>query len=106
MAGAMFETYIVSEIIKQYSNKGIDVRSRLAYYRDNNGREIDLMIIENGTIYPIEIKKSADPGKDALKNFSVLDKLPDHTGDGAVICLSAMPYPLDSKNKIIPIGMV
>ena len=106
MAGAMFETYVVSEIIKQYSNKGIDVRSRLAYYRDNNGREIDLMIIENGTIYPIEIKKSADPGKDALKNFSVLDKLPDHTGEGVVICLSTMPYPLDSKNKIIPIGMV
>lgn len=106
MAGAMFETYVVSEIIKEYSNKGIDVRSRLAYYRDNNGREIDLMIIENGTIYPIEIKKSADPGRDALKNFSVLEKLPDHIGEGAVICLSPLAYPLDSKNKVIPIGMI
>ncbi len=106
MAGAMFETYVVSEIIKEYSNKGIDVRSRLAYYRDNNGREIDLMIIENGTIYPIEIKKNADPGRDALKNFSVLEKLPDKIGEGAVICLSSQAYPLDSNNKVIPVGMI
>ena len=106
MAGAMFETYVVSEIIKEYTNKGIDVRSRLAYYRDSNGKEIDLMIIENGTIYPIEIKKSADPGKDALKNFSVLSSLPDKIGEGAVICLSSMAYPLDQKNRVVPIGMI
>ena len=64
------------------------------------------MIIENGTIYPIEIKKSADPGKDALKNFSVLDNLPDRIGEGAVICLSSISYPLDGRNKVIPIGMI
>ena len=75
MAGAMFETYIVSEIIKQYSNAGLDTRSRLCYYRDNNGKEIDLIIIENGKMHPIEIKKSADPGKDALKNFGILKSL-------------------------------
>lgn len=69
MAGAMFENYAVSEIIKGYANQGIDVRNRFCYYRDNNGREIDLMILENGRLYPIEIKKSADPGKSALKKF-------------------------------------
>lgn len=106
MAGAMFETYVVTEIIKEYTNKGIDVRSRLAYYRDNNGKEIDLMILENGTIYPIEIKKSADPGRDALKNFSVLESLPDRIGEGAVICLSSQLYPLDKKNRVVPIGMI
>lgn len=106
MAGAMFETYVVSELIKEYTNKGIDVRSRFAYYRDNNGKEIDLMIIENGIIYPIEIKKSADPGKEALKNFSVLDSLSEDIGNGAVICFSEMEYPLDRKNRIIPVGMI
>ncbi len=99
MAETMFETYVVSEIIKEYSNKGIDVRSRLAYNRDNNGKEIDLVIIENGTIYPIEIKKSADPGKDALKNFSVLNRLTEQVGEGAVICLASQPCPLDEKTR-------
>lgn len=106
MAGAMFETYVVSEIIKQYSNKGIDVRSRLAYYRDSNGKEIDLIILDNGILYPIEIKKAADPGKEALRNFNVLESLPNEIGEGAVICLASMIYPLDSKNRIVPIGAI
>lgn len=106
MAGAMFETYVVSEIIKGYANQGIDVRSRLCYYRDNNGREIDLMILENGRLYPIEIKKSADPGKSALKNFSILDALPDEIGEGAVICMTPVVIPLDEKNKLVPIRCI
>ncbi|MCM1123544.1 MAG: ATP-binding protein [Eubacterium sp.] len=106
MAGAMFENYVISEIIKGYVNHGIDVRSRLCYYRDNNGMEIDLMILDNGILYPIEIKKSADPGQSALKNFSVLNRLPEQTGEGAVICMTPMVIPLDVKNKLVPIGCV
>lgn len=106
MAGAMFENYVISEIIKGYVNCGIDVRSRLVYYRDNNGKEIDLMILENGKIYPVEIKKSADPGKGALKNFSVLSSLQEEIGDGAVLCMSSMVIPLDSNNKIVPIKCI
>lgn len=106
MAGAMFENYVISEIIKGYVNHGIDVRSRLCYYRDNNGKEIDLMILENNKVYPIEIKKSADPGKDALKNFSVLDSLSEEVGEGAVICMTPMVIPLDEKNKMVPISCI
>ena len=106
MAGAMFENYVISEIIKSYANNGIDTRSRLTYYRDNNGKEIDLMIIENGKLYPIEIKKNADPGKDALKNFSVLGSLKEEIGEGAVLCMSSSVIPLDSLNKLIPIKAI
>lgn len=106
MAGAMFETYVVSEIIKGYANHGIDVRSRLCYYRDNNGGEIDLIILENGRLYPIEIKKSADPGKAALKNFGVLEHLPEEIGEGAVLCMTPMVIPLDAKNRLVPIRSV
>lgn len=106
MAGAMFENYVISEIIKSYANQGIDVRSRLCYYRDNNGKEIDLMILENGKVYPVEIKKSTDPGKNALKNFSILNSLAEETGEGAVICMTSMVIPLDEKNKLIPVAYV
>ena len=106
MAGAFFETYVVSEIVKQYSNAGIDVRGRFSYYRDNNGREIDLIIAENGTLYPVEIKKTAEPGKDAIRNFDVLDDMPDRRGPGAVICLSPIPYPIDDANMAVPIGAI
>ena len=106
MAGAMFETYVITEILKQYANHGIDLRSRFAYYRDGNGKEIDLMILENDTIYPIEIKKNADPGREALKNFGVLKSLSRNIGPGAVICLSSQLYPLDQYNQVVPLSMI
>ena len=106
MAGAMFETYVVAELVKQYCNKGLDVRSRFSYYRDNNGSEIDLLITDNGITYPVEIKKSADPGNSALKNFKVLSALNINAGEGAVVCLSALSYPLDDRNKIVPVGQI
>ena len=106
MAGSMFENYVISEIIKGYANNGISIRSRLAYYRDNNGKEIDLLSLDNGKIYPVEIKKSADPGKSSIKNFSVLSSLSEETGEGAVLCMSNMTIPIDSMNKIIPIKAI
>lgn len=106
MAGAMFENYVISEIIKGYANHGIDTRSRFCYYRDNNGKEIDLMILENGKLYPVEIKKSADPGKNALKNFSILGSLSENIGEGAVICMTSMVVPLDDKNKLVPLKCI
>ncbi len=96
----------MSEIIKSYANHGIDTRSRLCYYRDNNGKEIDLIILENGRLYPVEIKKSADPGRDALKNFNVLSALSMDVGEGAVICMTPIVIALDEKNKLVPIKCI
>lgn len=64
----------MSEIIKSFTNNGIDPRLRLFYYRDSNGKEIDLLIIYDNKVYPIEIKKSANPRKIAFKNFGIVNK--------------------------------
>lgn len=89
--GAFFETFIVNEIIKSYSNKGKDYSKRVFYYNgkdknkivtNKNGEEviyniqseIDLIIEENGILYPIEIKKKDMPSINDAKNFNVLDK--------------------------------
>ena len=104
MAGPMFETWVVAEIVKSYANAGLDTRNRFCWYRDNNGREIDLMILHDGKIHPIEIKKSADPGSGALKHFGALSALREEVGEGAVICLSREVIPLDRQNRILPAG--
>ncbi|MBR4489828.1 ATP-binding protein [bacterium] len=107
MSGAMFETYVVSEIIKSYANAGVDVRSRLCYYRDNNSKEIDLLIVQNGKIFPIEIKKSANPGRESLKNFNVIHDLSNfEVGKGCILCMAASTLPLDSMNSLIPIDAI
>ena len=100
MAGNFFENFVIVEIIKSYYNAG-ELRPPIYFYRDKDKREIDLIIEQNGKLYPIEIKKSANPSKDMIENFKVLDKVKE-VGEGAIICMYNRIYNLDEKNKVIP----
>lgn len=105
-SGAIFETYIISEIIKSYSNNGIDPKRYLYFYRDSNQKEIDLLIINNNTVYPVEIKKSSNPGISAIKNFNVIDKFNMNKGNGIVLCLCRDINALDNNNYLVPIEYI
>lgn len=104
--GPIFETYVITEIIKSYANQGMNARKYLYYYRDNNGKEIDLIIVYNNTVYPIEIKKSANPKVDAIKNFKVIEKFGMKIGNGGVICMKDNLFPIDENNNYIPIELI
>ena len=56
MNGAFFENNVVTEIIKTYIHNG--KRLNVYFYRDRDKKEVDLLIEENDTLYPIEIKKN------------------------------------------------
>ena len=70
-SGQFFETFVVSEIIKSYYNQGI-IEPPLYFYRDTNQKEIDLIIADGNTLYPVEIKTTATPTKKMAKSFEVL----------------------------------
>ena len=100
MSGPIFETFTVSEILKSFSNEGLDYRHYVSYYRGRdrkkakeNGElqeaemEIDLIIEENGILYPIEIKKNTHAKAIMASAFTALDQIPGKKrGMGAVIC--------------------
>lgn len=116
MAGAFFESWVFSEIYKSYLNAGKE--PPLYYYRDKDKKEIDILIMQNGTLYPIEIKKSASPGTQAIKNFKVLNSLTEperfgllgqykmNIGEGAVICMAGNLLPIDEKNWYVPVWVI
>ena len=93
VAGNMFETFVVSEILKSYTNEGKDYKFNIFYYRgkDKNSsieNEIDLIIEENGVLYPIEIKMSGNPKACMGATHPVLDKITDKSrGLGVILCL-------------------
>ena len=58
MAGSLFETFVYSEIVKSFINAGKELNN-IYYYRDKQKNEIDLIIEDNDTLYPVEIKMSA-----------------------------------------------
>ena len=103
-AGRYFESYVVSEIIKNYDNKGIKLD--ITHFRCKEDEEIDLIIRKNNTLYPIEIKKTASPKKEMIKNFKFLEKEGVKVGKGGIICNYDKLMKLDENNYIIPISSV
>ena len=93
VAGSVFETFVVSEILKSYSNEGRDYRFSIFYYRGKDKRtscenEIDLVIQEDGVLYPIEIKMTGNPKASMGAANPVLDKIQDRRrGLGVILCL-------------------
>jgi predicted AAA+ superfamily ATPase len=104
MGGAIFETYAVSEIYKNYLNAG--KRPPIYYYRDTDQNEIDIIIEANGMLHPFEIKKSAAPGRESIRHFSILAKTQKEIGPGGVICMADSVYPIDAKNCYIPVWLL
>lgn len=103
-AGSFLETFIISEIIKSYDNNAIPLD--ISFFRNKETEEIDLIITKNGKVYPLEIKKTANPSRTMLKNFKYLEKANVKLGKGGLICLYDKLIPLDDYNYYIPIGSV
>lgn len=106
MKGHMFETFVLSEILKSYYNDGI-TEPPLFYYRDKEKNEIDIVIEDNGKLYPIEIKCKSNPTKDDIKAFSLLEKIPTkQVMAGCVICLAENVGFLDKETLILPVSLI
>ena len=85
MAGAFFETYVVSEMIKSFTNNGEE--PPLYFYRDKDKFEIDLLIEEDNTLYPVEIKKTASPNSEDAKNLFITSRLKNvQIGQNVILC--------------------
>lgn len=101
MSGNILETFAISEILKSYWHNGRE--APLYYYRDKDQREIDLLIVQDNTIYPIECKKTATPSTDAIRHFRALETLRTPIGAGAVLCLSDKLLPISQHVQAVPI---
>ncbi len=105
MAGAFFETYVVSEIVKSIRNAGKRTEYCLYYYRDRDQKEVDLIYVKDQKLYPIEIKKGI--GKDkADKHFKVLEQYKMPVETGLIIDTSDRVFPLNRDAYYCPVGMI
>ena len=104
MSGAILETWVLTELLKGYWHNGL--QAPFYYYRDKDKKEIDLLIIQDGTIYPLEIKKTASPGKKDIRHFHVLDKLNIPVGNGGIICLAKESLPLTESVWSVSVSML
>lgn len=108
MSAEFFETWVIGEVYKSYAAAG--EKAPLYYYRNFNGKEIELLILQNGVLYSCVVAKSAQPQK-MYKRFNIVNPVfaacPDvQIAGGSVICL-APEFGTDAKNILyIPAWMI
>jgi len=103
MWGHIFESFVFAEILKSYYNDGI-VKPPLYYYRDKDKNEIDLVIEDGSTLYPIEIKSGSDPTTSMVSSFRLLEGIAGKVvGSGAIVCPAKERLPLKENVWILPV---
>lgn len=90
--GALFENFIVLELLKNRLNKG--QRNNLYYWRDSSGNEIDVLIDNGSSQIPIEIKSASTFNIDFFKGLNFWQNLSGQKG-GCLI------YTGEGKRKIL-----
>ena len=99
MNGAILENYVISEIIKSYIHNGKE--PPVYFYRDKDMNEIDLIIEQDGLLYPVEIKRTANPDLSMTKSFRQIPE--EKHGLGAVVSLYKTHIPLSREVVNVPV---
>ena len=108
MSAEFFETWVIGEVYKSFANSA--QKAPLYYYRNFNGREVELLILHNGVLYPCVISKSAQVQK-MYKRFNIIEAAfggctEVKTAAGSVICL-VPEFGIDKNNIMyIPAWMI
>ena len=103
-AGALLENFVISEVAKGYCNSGRT--PYLHYFRDKDNKEIDLLWEADGTLFPLEVKKTSSPDVRLTKVFDLLEKSGKVLGNGGVACLYDDFLPLNANNSVIPVRCI
>lgn len=97
--GNIFESFIISEIVKWYYNKGDT--PPVYFWRDNHDHEIDCIIEDGQKLTPVEIKSSRTVKSqffDGLKYFNQLTE--EKYNEGLVVFAGSKKQPQISPNVI------
>ena len=103
-SGHFFENYVVGELLRTYAYAKSS--AALAFYRDKDQREIDLVIEQDGVLHPLEIKKASEPDRRAVKVFDLLKKAGRPIGPGGIVCMTDRPFPINEEYSYIPANLI
>ncbi len=101
MAGAVVETFVVSEIVKRISNSGRD--PEMYFWRTSTGVEVDILVKDQNKFVPIEVKSTSTPNPSMADNIlSFYADVGEKAENGYVIHLGELQMPLKPKVMALP----
>jgi hypothetical protein len=103
LAGAIFETAVLSELIKTFVHRGGE--PELYFWRTSTGNEVDFVVQVGGDLVPIEVKLSATPQPSMAASIRAFQKdIGKKGGDGFVMHPGESRLPLAPRVLAIPFG--
>jgi hypothetical protein len=104
-AGALFETFVTTELFKQatWSERSVD----LSHFRDRHGAEVDLIVEDRRTaeVSGIEIKLTSSPKSSHARHLAMLrDQLGDRFRSGLVVHSGPQTLPLGERLWAVPVS--
>lgn len=102
-SGQFLETFVISQVIKSFNNQGIE--PPIYFYRDTNQKEIDLIIEYDRTLYPVEIKVTANPNKKMAKSFDLLSPLSPEWKLGQGVIINQYPTKLYLSENLVALPL-
>ncbi|MBR5523298.1 MAG: ATP-binding protein [Akkermansia sp.] len=102
MSGAILETWVYGQLYRALGSRGM--RTRLSYYRDSNGAEVDFLLEHEGKLYPMEVKRSSSPTATDLKAVAGIPSGSCEMQPGVVLCTAREMFSLGKGQKAFPIS--
>ena len=98
--GSIFESYVISELLKNYINRGEE--HAIYFWRDSTGNEIDVLIDEGNELTPVEIKAGQTVASDFFKGIRFWQKLVSHNKQKAALVYGGDKSYIRSDTYIYP----
>ncbi|NOY76060.1 MAG: ATP-binding protein [Kiritimatiellaeota bacterium] len=100
LRGALFENWVVSELLKARFNQG--KKSNLFFWRNNTGLEVDVIMDKAGTLVPLEIKSGATIASDWFKNIVKWKELAGESSEKGVLVYGGNQRQKRSDCDVVP----
>lgn len=106
LKGALFETWMVMEIIKM--TQAWPTPPHMYQFRSYGGAEVDLVLELNGVLYPIEIKAKSNPGRNDGRGIGAFRECfpKENIGKGLIVCAVEKPVRLAEELVAAPWWML
>ncbi len=101
MGGAIFETAVLSEILRTYVHRGEE--PQVYFWRTSTGMEVDFIVATRGKLVPIEVKLSATPRAEMASAIRMFRKdMGDLVAPGYVVHPGEIRLPLGPNVTALP----
>lgn len=98
MRGALFENLMILELIKARYNEGLD--PNMFFYRDTQGKEVDLIIQKGYELIPIEIKSSQTYNTAFLDNLRYFHSLAKERAPKSFLIYDGQPAEIQNTSLL------